>query len=166
MKISMFKSRGEKTTRARIPAAPRARLEVEALENRLVPTAWIAHWQYPIYNAAHSQIGTLSIGPQTGNTFSGTFHDNGFNVNIPITGQLGPYNGSWDTMSFQGGPTWFGLGYESVSFNGWVAEGVPHTLDGSVTESGTWLVPGPTSVQWVSFVNNYWEYSAGYYPIY
>ena len=167
MKISLFKSRERMSTMARTPAAPRAQLQVEALENRLVPTAWIQGWQFPIYNGAHSLIGTLSVGPQNGNNFSGTFHDNGFGVNIPIKGQLGSFGGSWDTMSFQGGQ-WFGWGSESVSFNGGVSENVPHTLTGNLTESGSYLSfgGGLTGFHWVNFSNNYWEYSTGYYPIY
>jgi hypothetical protein len=165
MNLNFFNGRRSRNKSAASTGSP-VRLGVETLEDRLVPTAWIQGWDFPLYDAQQHSIGTLSIVQQSGSSFSGVVHDNGFNANIPVSGQLQLLGGSWDRITFGGGPSWFGYGSESVSFNGYVNENMPHTLMGSLNESGSFWRAGVLGGGWVNFADTYSEYSTGYYPIY
>jgi len=109
------------------------RLQLEALEDRSVPTATIQNYVFPIYDAMHNQTGVLYNLHQTGNTFTGTIQDNStpFNAQrIPITGSLHSLNNGWDSMVFSGATP-----AESVSFNGVVNEGTAPDMEGIYSES-------------------------------
>jgi hypothetical protein len=166
MNFNLFKGlKGNGKARTSAPAPRRTQLQVETLENRLVPTAYIQNLQFPLYDAMHNQMGTLGITQQTGNTFAGTLHDNGWNINIPISGQLVPYNNGWDGMTFNGGS---GNGFvtENVSFNGLVYEGAPHVMEGYLNESGSYWTFSLSGFKQVSFSNTYGEYSQPYGLLY
>jgi hypothetical protein len=121
----------------------KTRLQVERLEGREVPTANIAFYNFPIYNAAHVKTGDLYVSNENLSTgqFSGTFEDFSRGLNIAVTGQLKYVGSGWDTMTFQGsGGTFFN--HESVNFNGWVTENSLHWMEGTLSQTyQVWVWP-------------------------
>jgi hypothetical protein len=134
---NLFKGLGGRAA-ARTSPRPslKTRLQVERLEGRELPTAMIAFYNFPIYNAAQVKTGNLYISneiPSTGQ-FWGTFEDLSQGLNIAVTGQLKQISSSWDTMTFKGsGGSVFNN--ESVNFTGWVTENSLHWMEGTLTQT-------------------------------
>ena len=137
---------GRGTARKRSRPTPTTRLQVEQLEQRLVPTVNLANMEIGFGFGK----GTLFVqgeqiqGGQA--TFWGGFEDPSGHW-IPITGQL-QQMGSWDQMSFKGS-AWQWGSTESVNFNGWVNEA---NLKPSL--GGTWA-EGTLSETYSSFWGGY-----------
>ena len=110
---------GRGTARKRSRPTLTTRLQVEQLEQRLVPTVDLSNMEISFGFGK----GTLFVqgeqiqGGQA--TFWGGFEDPNGHW-IPIKGQL-QQMGSWDQMTFKGSAWQWGVG-ESVNFNGWVNE--------------------------------------------
>jgi hypothetical protein len=110
---------GRGTARKRSRPTPTTRLQVEQLEQQLVPTVNLSNMKigFGIRN------GTLFVqteqidGGQA--TFQGAFEDPNGHW-IPVKGQL-QQMGSRAQMTFQGSAWHWGVG-EGVNFNGWVNE--------------------------------------------
>jgi hypothetical protein len=124
---------GRGTARKRSRPTLTTRLQVEQLEQRLVPTVDLSNMEISFGFGKGTLFvqGEQTQGGQT--TFWGGFEDpNG--AWIPIKGQL-QQMGSWDQMTFWGS-AWQHLVKhgESVNFNGWVNEA---NLKPSL--GGTWV---------------------------
>jgi hypothetical protein len=142
--------------------ALRTRLQVERLEGRELPTAMIAFYNFPIYNAAHVKTGDLYISKEIGGQFWGTFWDFSRGLNFTVSGQLKQVTSSWDTMTFQGSGG-FPFNYESVQFNGWMTEIYPHWMVGTLTQNyQAWVSPYGLRI----WSTSTYEVSLGSPPIY
>ena len=141
MKLSLRNLLGRCVHRsaARSPAPPAdvARLSVERLEDRAVPTVNLIPYHFVLPNA-----GTLQVTSQNflTDSFKGTFTDSHSGIKVAISGQLTPVFGNWDRMTFHGsGHAW--LESETVKFNGWLNEGqaldeiIPPKVEGYLTEN-------------------------------
>jgi len=69
------------------PSIKKARLQLERLEQREVPTANILGYEFPIYNTAHVQTGELYITTEFNGTITGTFWDFTQGINFSVSGQ-------------------------------------------------------------------------------
>jgi len=145
MKLSLhnlyqfFAGRGAVRKRSRPTLT--TRLQVEQLEQRLVPTVDLSNMEigFGFGKGTLFVQGEQTQGGQT--TFWGGFEDpNG--AWIPIKGQL-QQMGSWDQMTFKGSAQQGAFG-ESVNFNGWVNEAILKQLlggtwvEGTLSETFTW----------------------------
>jgi hypothetical protein len=143
----------------------KTRLEVERLEGRELPTANIAFYTFPIYNAAHVKTGDLyvSLEDVSKGKFWGTFEDFSSGLNIPVSGQLKYVGSGWDTMTFQGSGGNF-FSNESVNFtNGWVTENSPHWMEGWLSETyQVWVWP----YGYKTWSTSTYEVSLGSPPLY
>jgi len=134
--LSKLTSRGSvRTSRCRTQTP---RLQVEQLDQRLVPTVNLANKLIGFGN-----VGTLYVYSETINggsaTFSGGFEDD-YGHWIPVTGHL-KQQGAWDQMTFKGGISNF-ITSESVNFSGWVNEPSINQMtwaSGTLTEDFSWL---------------------------
>jgi hypothetical protein len=136
------------------------RLQVEQLEQRLVPTVNLANMEIGFGFGK----GTLFVQTEQINggqaTFQGGFEDPNGNW-IPIKGQLQQV-GNWDQMTFQGSHYNWGIG-ESVNFNGWVNEAnlKPFLggtqVEGTLSETYSWLW-GRSQETTTSWVDGYAQF--------
>jgi hypothetical protein len=126
---NLFRTRSGRAPARTSPRSARTtRLEVEALEERAVPTMNLKGYVFPMPGA------TLSVSNEIGNTFWGTFADATSGINVPVTGQLAPLGPpQLDAMHF-GGMAQKGLETEQVVFNGQLHEGPSPLMMGQLTE--------------------------------
>jgi hypothetical protein len=143
---NLFRTR---TGRAAAPPSRRpdqtTRLEVEALEERAVPTISLKGYLFPMPNA------TLTVSNQIGSTFWGTFHDATSGFNVPVSGQLAPLGPpKLDAIHF-GGAVSVGFEAEQVVFNGELYEGPPPLMMGQLAEHYTVTLPFLPPLSWTTF---------------
>ena len=105
--------------------AQKIRLQVEALEERAVPTANLVNCNIPIYKSEVLHVATENL--STG-AFAGTF------AGMAVTGKLTSLNNGWDSMTFQGSGPLKNYGGESVAFSGKIVEACFY-VEGTLTQT-------------------------------
>jgi hypothetical protein len=119
---------GQGATRTSRRPAATARPQVEALEERAVPTMNLTNYNFALPGAV------LHVTSQTGGTFSGTFVDGMSGITVPVTGQLTPLGPPLlDAMSF-GGMGQNASELEWVAFGGQLLESQPPLMTGQLNE--------------------------------
>jgi hypothetical protein len=141
--------RGRSLARGSAHPAKTTRLEVERLQDRIVPTIINL---VPL-NFTMPGAGTLHVSTElpTG-AFWGTFHDVNSNWDIPVVGQLTSLGPRTDNIVFHGAAAKPQLGErETVSFVGEVVDyrpAAPELMTGTLTEN-YWLdLPGIPPLHW------------------
>jgi hypothetical protein len=131
----------------RCSSRPRARLQVEQLEERAVPAVYLPNYyfNFPGVGSFHATSEPAVSPYNVVSQFSGTFFDAKSGISISVSCKiLGFGSVPFNFMSFQGGAG-KGLEFESVRFLGILNEGqqldiiIPPTMQGSLTEDYTWL---------------------------
>ena len=138
-----------KNCSGRNPAPRAVRLQVEPLEDRLVPTVNLPSYVFNFpgvgtFHATNEQVSTNGIWVTA--TFSGVFADAKSGINVPVTGNLFGVGQplTTDFISFHGSAS-KGIEAESVKFGGILNEGqqldeiIPPSLQGVLTEDYTWF---------------------------
>jgi hypothetical protein len=125
---------------ARARPTPTARLQVEQLDERLVPTA---HLQNMIAGLGPWPTGgglTIFTEPftKTGATFQGGFADDATGIWVPVSGKLSLPVAGWDKITVQGS----GAGWSNQE-NALVTEIV--NFSGRVKEGSVWTSPIPVN---------------------
>ena len=166
--LNLFGGRAGRSA-ARSPARPTggARLSVERLEDRAVPTADLLGYYFTLPNAGTLHVTNVNFQNNfLTETFKGTFTDSHSGIVCQVSGQWTPVVGNWDRFSFQGsGHAW--LEGETVQFDGWLNEGqaldvvIPPKVEGYLTENHVLFI-SPFPGQDPHWSTTSWEMAYGH----
>jgi hypothetical protein len=138
---------GRAATQSPVRPTQTTRLQVESLEDRLVPVSALTNYQFALATTyggpANASLWITYENNATG-AFSGLYWSNNGYV-VPISGQL-TAEGCMDSMTFAGA-AWVGNQIEEVSFSGYVTDTAVSTgtgvlMSGQLTQTNLWTYGG------------------------